>query len=83
MTKGTEPRQPQAEPVRRGRHAKPEAQAGKAGQEAQAGREAQAGQEGQADKNTSGWDASGWGAPGWGEQEHRNNPYKDGRNNER
>ena len=83
VTKGTEPRQPQAEPVRRGRHAKPEAQAGKAGQEAQAGREAQAGQEGQADKNTSGWDASGWGAPGWGEQEHRNNPYKDGRNNER
>ena len=65
VTKGTEPRQPQAEPVRRGRHAKPEAQAG------------------QADKNTSGWDASGWGAPGWGEQEHRNNPYKDGRNNER
>ena len=74
VTKGTEPRQPQAEPVRRGRHAKPEAQAGQAGQEAQAG---------QADKNTSGWDASGWGAPGWGEQEHRNNPYKDGRNNER
>lgn len=25
----------------------------------------------------------GWGAPGWGEQDHRNNPYKDGQNNER
>lgn len=24
-----------------------------------------------------------WGAPGWGENEYRNNPYKDGQNNER
>ncbi|WP_144793981.1 ATP-dependent zinc metalloprotease FtsH [Corynebacterium singulare] len=63
-----EPQRQQPEPERRGRHAKPEEQVDREGHGIQG--------------NRGDLGNFGWGAPGWGEQEHRNNPYKDSRNND-